>query len=319
MGQDGPPQGGPRRDDARGGPPQRGPRQGTSSREPGRGDPRRVVTPDPQLPDDVTGQELDRDVRHELGTLPRDAAVTVARHLVVTGRLLDLDPEAAYRHAMAAQRRAGRIGSVREAAGLAAYRAGRYEEALRELRAARRLTGSDVHWPVMADCERGLGRPERAVSMASAPEVDRLDRDGLLEMRLVVAGARTDLGQPDAAVLTLQVPELTSGRSPVRARLLSAYADALAAAGREDEARSWLGRAAAADVDGTTGAAARFAGRAPADQGEVAVWDLLDGELPDGELPDGELPDGDLPARRHGAASDGTDGTPRSTPPAPAD
>jgi tetratricopeptide (TPR) repeat protein len=213
----------------------------------------------------VTGDELDRQVRGELGTLSRDNATTVARHLVMAAQLLDDEPELAYAHAQAAQRRAGRVGLVREALGIAAYQVGHYEEALRELRTARRLTGSSEHLAVMADCERGLGRPERALDLAGSDEARTLDRAGQLEMLIVASGARQDLGQFDAAVIMLQVAELevppTAGSGPARAaraRLMSAYSDALLAAGRADEARTWLERAAAADVDGLTGAADRL-------------------------------------------------------------
>src|SRR3954454_16332977 len=108
---------------------------------------------EPPLPDDVTGRELDRAVRAELASLARLNAEAVSRHLVMAGRLLQDDPELAYEHAMAAQKRAGRVGAVREAAGLAAYASGRFAEALAELRAARRITGDDSVLPVMADCE----------------------------------------------------------------------------------------------------------------------------------------------------------------------
>ena len=177
--------------------------------------PRRV---EPALPSDVTGDELDRQVRGELGTLSKDNATIVARHLVMVARLMDEEPELAYEHAVAAQHRAGRVGLVREAAGLAAYQVGRYDDALRELRTARRLTGSSEHLPVMADCERGLGRPERALDLASSPEASRLDRAGQLEMLIVAAGARGDLGQHDAAVVMLQVAELDVPPAPGRAR-----------------------------------------------------------------------------------------------------
>lgn len=249
-----------RRGPVRGEPSRGGARRPASSRAPSSGDTRRERPPareprpvEPPLPEDVTGHELATEVRADLRPLSKDNAVIVARHLVMAGRLLDDDPEEAWQHAQAAQRRAGRIGAVREAAGLAAYRAGHFEEALRELRTARRLTGSEEHLPEMADCERGLGRPERALAVASSPEVSQLDAAGRVEMRMVAAGARLDLGQADAAVVTLQVPELraaASGRggdAPWRARLLSAYADALEAAGRRDEASEWLERAAAAD------------------------------------------------------------------------
>ncbi|MDQ1292807.1 MAG: hypothetical protein QG608_687 [Actinomycetota bacterium] len=178
----------------------------------------------------------------------------------MAGRLLDEDPEAAWEHAVAARGSASRIGVVREATGLAAYRTGRYTQALGELRTARRVTGSDEHLPVMADCERGLGRPERALDLAASPEVRNLDRLGQIEMLLVEAGARTDLGQLDAAVVTLQVQALrATTTAPWLARLRSAYSDALRAVGRLEEAREWLELAAAVDETGETGAADRLA------------------------------------------------------------
>jgi tetratricopeptide (TPR) repeat protein len=122
------------------------------------------------------------------------------------------------------------------------------------------MTGSVELWPVMADCERGLGRPERALAMAGEPEVQKLDKASQVEMRLVAAGARRDMGQLDAAIVTLQSPELASNSmQPWTARLRYAYADALLAAGREDEAREWFAKAIEADKDGATDASDRLA------------------------------------------------------------
>ncbi|WP_242911205.1 tetratricopeptide repeat protein [Actinomadura terrae] len=216
---------------------------------------------DPLLPDEVTGEELDADARLELRTLPKDLATKVARHLVMAGQLSEEEPEKAYKHARAARRLASRVGIVREAAGLAAYRAEEWGEALAELRAARRLSaGDESYLPVMADCERGLGRPERALELVKAPEAARLDAMGRVELRIVESGVRRDLGQYDAAVVTLQIPELRDRRlRPWSARLFYAYADALVEAGREDEASDWFARSAAADRDGETDAAERYA------------------------------------------------------------
>jgi hypothetical protein len=112
----------------------------------------------------------------------------------------------------------------------------------------------------MADCERGLGRPEKALDMAGAPEVHKLDKAGQVEMRLVAAGARRDMGQLDAAIVTLQSPELASTSvQPWTARLRYAYADALLAAGREGEAREWFAKAVESDKDGSTDASDRLA------------------------------------------------------------
>ncbi|MGW7341461.1 hypothetical protein [Streptomyces sp. NPDC054808] len=212
------------------------------------------------IPEEVTGDEIDKDVRQELQSLPKTLAEDVARNLVMVARLLDEDPEAAYGYSRVALRLASRVAAVREAAGFAAYANQKYGEALAEFRAARRMTGSVELWPVMADCERGLGRPEKALDMAGAPEVHKLDKAGQVEMRLVAAGARRDMGQLDAAIVTLQSPELASHSvQSWTARLRYAYADALLAAGREQEAREWFAKAVESDRDGSTDASDRLA------------------------------------------------------------
>lgn len=178
----------------------------------------------------------------------------------MVAKLIDEDPEEAYGYSKVALRLASRVAAVREAAGFAAYANQKYSEALAEFRAARRMTGGVELWPVMADCERGLGRPEKALDMAGAPEVHKLDKAGQVEMRLVAAGARRDMGQIDAAIVTLQSPELASSSvQPWTARLRYAYGDALLAAGREDEAREWFAKAIEADKDGSTDASDRLA------------------------------------------------------------
>ncbi len=193
-------------------------------------------------------------------SLPKTLAEDVARNLVMVAKLLDDEPEQAYQYARVALRLASRVAAVREAAGFASYAVGKYSEALAEFRAARRMTGNSDLWPVMADCERGMGRPERALAMAGEPEVQKLDRAGQVEMRMVAAGARRDMGQADAAVVTLQSPELASHSiQPWTARLRYAYADALLAVGREDEAREWFAKALEADQGGTTDASDRLA------------------------------------------------------------
>ncbi|MFF4982165.1 hypothetical protein ACFY3O_19175 [Streptomyces sp. NPDC001046] len=212
------------------------------------------------IPEDVTGEEIDKDVRQELQSLPKTLADDVARNLVMVARLLDEDPEGAYGYSRVALRLASRVAAVREAAGFAAYASQKYGEALAEFRAAKRMTGNIDLWPVMADCERGLGRPEKALDMAGAPEVHKLDKAGQVEMRLVAAGARRDMGQLDAAIVTLQSPELAANSvQPWTARLRYAYADALLAAGRETEARDWFAKAVEADRDGSTDASDRLA------------------------------------------------------------
>ncbi|MFI0987633.1 tetratricopeptide repeat protein [Streptomyces exfoliatus] len=212
------------------------------------------------IPAEVTGEEIDPDVRQELMSLPKGLAEDVARNLVMVAQLIDEDPEQAYGYSRVALRLASRVAAVREAAGFAAYATQKYSEALAEFRAARRMSGGVELWPVMADCERGLGRPERALAMAGEAEVQKLDKAGQVEMRLVAAGARRDMGQLDAAIVTLQSPELASSAvHPWTARLRYAYADALLAADRESEARDWFAKALEADKDGATDASDRLA------------------------------------------------------------
>lgn len=200
-----------------------------------------------KVPEGIDARELDPQVRHDLRSLAKDTAELTAQHLIMVGRLIDEDPVQALAHARAATALAGRVAPVREAAGLAAYAAQEWALALSELRTARRISGQPDHLAVLADCERALGRPERALAALDDPDVARLDQASRVELVIVVAGARRDLGELDAAVLLLQVPaQGTKERHPWAARLWYAYADALLAAGRP-QAREWFERAAAID------------------------------------------------------------------------
>ncbi|MFJ4848106.1 hypothetical protein [Streptomyces sp. NPDC088733] len=233
-------------------------------------------------------------------SLPKTLADDVARNLVMVARLLDEDPDAAYAYSRVALRLASRVAAVREAAGFASYATERYSEALAEFRTCRRMTGTVDLWPVMADCERGLGRPERALEMAGAPEVHKLDRAGQVEMRLVAAGARRDMGQNEAAVVTLQSSELASNAvHPWTARLRYAYADALLAVDREDEAREWFAKAVEADHTGSTDASDRLA-----QLDGVAFVDALDDDDDDNDNDDQAVPGDDADDELSGARAD---------------
>jgi tetratricopeptide (TPR) repeat protein len=213
----------------------------------------------PELPEEAEFRLLDADVRGELRSLPKNLAEIVGRHLAAAGLLLDSEPEEALRHARYARQRAGRVAVVREAAGLAAYHACEWAEALAELRAARRMSNGPGHIAIMADCERALDRPERALELAKEGlRLADLPDSESVELRIVAAGARRDMGQLDAAVVALQGPDLDpSKQEPWSVRLFYAYADNLAAAGRVEEAIRWFLNAAEADEDGDTDAAER--------------------------------------------------------------
>jgi tetratricopeptide (TPR) repeat protein len=213
----------------------------------------------PPLPADIEVKQLAPEIRGELTTLDKSTADTVARHLVAAGLLLDEDPEAALAHARAARARSGRIAAVREAVGIAAYHAGDWAQALAELRAARRMGSKSALLPLIADCERGVGRPERAIELARSPEAAQLTGDDADEMRIVAAGARSDLGQHEQAIALLSTPQLDRTRTGQTAvRLFYVYAETLLALGRNQEALQWFINAAAADVEGLTDAEDRI-------------------------------------------------------------
>jgi tetratricopeptide (TPR) repeat protein len=200
--------------------------------------------PEPVVPDDIHPRDLDRTVRAGLRSLSEGLADKIARHL-----------ELALTHARYARALAPRIAVTREAVGVAAYHAGDYQTALAELRAVRRMTGDPSYLPVMADCERGLGRPERALALVRDADARRLAPAERIELAIVESGARRDRGETRAAVVALQVPALRRPEvNDWTARLWYAYAAALEADGRIEEAREWFSKVASIDDEGETDA-----------------------------------------------------------------
>lgn len=210
----------------------------------------------PNIDEDVTGKELDKSVQRQLGALDAQNRPWVQKHLVMAGRLIDEDPELAFDHALAASRRGGRLAVVREAAGISAYAAGKFAEALREFRTYRRISGDNAHLPEMVDAERALGRIEKALEMAAEAQLDQLPVASRVELAIVVSGIHLDRHDAKAAVQALEIPELNPRRGfSYSPRLFSAYAEALSAAGRTKEAQDWAnlagraGRALGLDVE----------------------------------------------------------------------
>jgi hypothetical protein len=219
----------------------------------------------PEIPEWVDPRELDPSVRGALKGLDPRNADRVAAHLVAAGGLVDDDPEAALAHARAARDRASRVAAVREAVGVAAYHAGDYVEAARELRAYRRMSGDKAYRAVLADCERALGRADVALRLVAEALAENPDADEALELRIVESGARRDLGEDAAARLVLESalggrpdPSTLDAGDPARVRLASAYADILQAQGEDESAAEWLTAIAAADPDDLIGAVDRL-------------------------------------------------------------
>jgi hypothetical protein len=185
----------------------------------------------------VQPADLEASARRELRALGKVNAEKVSRHLVMTQRLLSTDPELAYQHARYAASHAGRVAVVRESAGIAAYLAGHYAEALREIRAARRLSGFDMHRAIEADCERALGRLQQALKVAKEADPHQLDDLEEAELAMVVSGVRHEMGQDDLGLVVIEeaIMMFRGDRETLR-RLHSVRADRLEELGRQEEA-----------------------------------------------------------------------------------
>lgn len=209
------------------------------------------------IPDEVTARDLNPSARNELKTLSKENAEQVARHLAMAAQLIDDDPQLAHRHALAASRRAGRIAIVRESVAITAYQLGDFALALRELRTYRRISGKDDQIALIVDSERGVGRPDRALEVGREVDRSSLPTAARVELAIALSGARLDLGEPERALLELDIPELDPNRafewSP---GLFAARATVLEELGRSEEAAQWRHRAevAADALDAETAA-----------------------------------------------------------------
>ncbi len=195
------------------------------------------------IPAGVLAEDLDPEARRALSTLSGFNQEIVSRHLVAAGQIIDVDPELAYQHAQAAVKRAGRVDVVREAAALTAYASGRYEEALREVRAVRRMRGDNSLRAIEADCERGLGRPEKAIELVEATDMASVSLSEQVELVLVSAGARADLGQTEYSLMVVEraldsMPE--DAPAHLLRRLMELKAERLNDLGRTEEAENTI-------------------------------------------------------------------------------
>lgn len=203
---------------------------------------------EPELPASVRVADLPFNMRVELKTLAKENAEVVARQLAVALAALEDDPAEASRYAQAAVKRAGRVGIVREIAGLSAYRNQDWALALRELRAHRRITGDQSNLAIIADTERGLGRPDDAIQLAEETDTAALPAVVRVELAIVVSGAWRDKEDLPRARAALEIDELNPDVAySYSARLFEAYADVLDALG-DTAAADWARRARLAEA-----------------------------------------------------------------------
>ena len=162
---------------------------------------------EPVIPADVLGTELAKKNFYQLKSLAAENAETVAKQLVMIERLLisreKSDWQLAHQFGLSVVYRAGRVGIVREYAGLAALKAEKFEESKRDLRAAHRISGKPGLLVYIASAELGLKKARKALEILGEVDAKALGFDDLIKARIVSALARLELGQLPAAQVSL--------------------------------------------------------------------------------------------------------------------
>jgi hypothetical protein len=108
------------------------------------------------------------------------------------------------RAAIKAKHAAPRSAWVREQLGLFAFELGELHEAAQELLAYRRFTGDHRHDPMIAECYRREGKPERALTFISELQRAAVPPRTWIEAQIVRARALVDTGRADTARTLLQ-------------------------------------------------------------------------------------------------------------------
>lgn len=144
------------------------------------------------------------------------------------------------------------VAPVRQLAGLAAYRASRWADALRHLRAYEDLTGDPRHVPLAMDANRALGRRRRVGELWSALRSRSPGAEVLAEGRIVAAQTLADAGDLQEAISLLGEAGAARGRrNPAERHLRQWYAlaDLYERAGDLPRARELFARVDRADPD----------------------------------------------------------------------
>ncbi|PJM75162.1 tetratricopeptide repeat protein [Bifidobacterium simiarum] len=192
---------------------------------------------EPKMPKGLEWRMLSKDEKERLRGLSKEHAENIGLHMLAAYTLEESDPDLALAHAKWVARQASRIDMARETLAFVAYRQQNYKLALKEFRTAYRMNGFLDYLPFIADCERGVGQPKKAIEMASQDDVRALRGESKAEMLLVIAGAYGDLGLWDKAIELVHTLGRSKGISgEYRMRAVQAEQNFLEQAGRHDEA-----------------------------------------------------------------------------------
>jgi len=132
--------------------------------------------------------------------------------------------------------------AARELYGLTLYRLGKWKEAIVELKAFERLTGTLEQHPVLADCYRALKRWPKVEELWDELRHASPGADLVNEGRIVAAGALADRGNLKGAIALLEKAPDTKRPKARHLRLWYALADLRERAGDVPGARELFER-----------------------------------------------------------------------------
>ena len=221
------------------------PKRGSGSSDRGRRDDRRGDGPRPSASDRKRlhgGGQLPKWVRDEITrATPKERRDAAIRELE---RGVEAFAAGKFPQAAGALRRAksaaGRVATIRELLGLAAYQTGAWEEALRELRAFRRMSGETDQMPVEMDCLRALGRSKDVDKTFALLQDLGAGRDTDNEARVVYASHLLDEGRIEDAWRVIKPGRLIDSPPASLVRRWAVAARVAAAADDRDAVATFL-------------------------------------------------------------------------------
>jgi len=187
----------------------------------------------------VKGGQLPKWVRDEIiRSTPKDRRTPAINHLAsAMESFADERFPAALGELRKAKKLSPRSATVRELLGLSAYRSGNWDEALRELRTFRRLTGDLIHYPVEMDCLRALDRPDDVIKAWERLQDYDISPTINHEARVVYASFLLDQGRPRDAWPVIKPGRLVASPSPGELRRWYVAARVAMEAGDKEAAR----------------------------------------------------------------------------------
>jgi tetratricopeptide (TPR) repeat protein len=144
------------------------------------------------------------------------------------------------------------VSAIIKVAGLAAYRLGRWKDAIRQLELYAETSGDSDQTPALMDCYRALGRTTKVAELWTGLRQASPNTEVMAEARIVGAGALADTGDLGGAISLLTIGGTSKSlRNPAERHIRQWYAlgDLYERAGDVPRARELFTRVAYADPE----------------------------------------------------------------------